>query len=510
MAKAVIPRMQGDDYQARFFWLQACRLFEEHSKVLRVGYELDRIRFFDDVAVFYGTPVPDERGGQVFADYFQIKFHVDQAGAFGWRALTEPDFVGAESLSLLQRLHSVQKEMAPNGEGCRFHVVAPWPVHPDDELARLVSNQGGELRLDVLAEGRTERSAMGRVRAGWREHLGLLSDAELVRVLRPLRIHAESGHLQSVQDRLDDRLRLVGLRPAEGQGRASTYDDLIRKVRATGQSEFTHEQLREICRREGLCSDTQGPIQRAVPIGVRSFLRWTEYMEDETKCLLCLVRYFDNRSIRAANLWQESVFPELAAFLTERMREPHLYHLHLDVHTSIAFAAGYCLHPKSGVNVVPIQKTYGGRVPWKPYCTERGSHLDTWSIDEIERNPDGTDVAVAISATHNIIDDVEIFVNTRLSEVSRIISLRMCPEPSSTAVQDGPHAMSLAQAAASAVKKRSARERTGRLHIFAAAPNALVFFLGQLSHGLGSCVLYEYDFESNTPGAYHASLIFPA
>jgi hypothetical protein len=46
MANVVVPRMQGDDYQARFFWLQACRLFEDHAKVVRVGYELDIVKFF--------------------------------------------------------------------------------------------------------------------------------------------------------------------------------------------------------------------------------------------------------------------------------------------------------------------------------------------------------------------------------------------------------------------------------------------------------------------------------
>lgn len=509
MAKAVIPRMQGDDYQARFFWLQACRLFEDHSKVSHVGYELESVRFFDDVAIFYTAPIPDERGDAIRADYFQTKFHMNQAGAFTWHALMDPSFIGVQSLSLLQRLLLVQKELAPDGRGCRFHIVAPWQVHPDDELAELTSNQGGELRLEVMFDGTTARSAMGKIRTAWRQHLDLGDDEELRNVLRPLRIWSGAGHLQSVRDRLNDKLRLAGLLPIRDEAQSFVYDDLIRKIRATGQSEFTRDQLREICEREGLWCKSPKSIQQATQIGVRSFLRWAEHMEDETECMLCLVPYFDNRLIRDPRLWQENVLPELSSFLREKTREPRCYHLHLDVHTSIAFGAGYCLPPKSGVNVIPIQKTSAGSIPWQPCCVEQTKNSAMWSCQEIVCNPNGTDVAIAVSATHDVLKDVQIYLQQALPEASRIVSFVMNPKPSSTAIRDGTHALSLAQDLVAAIKQRSTAERMGRLHIFAAAPNALTFFLGQLSHGFGSCVLYEYDFEGNTPGAYRPSLTFP-
>ena len=59
MAKAVKARMAGDDYQARWFWLQACRLFYKDTYVERVGYELDEFKAFDDVVVKYKKPISD-------------------------------------------------------------------------------------------------------------------------------------------------------------------------------------------------------------------------------------------------------------------------------------------------------------------------------------------------------------------------------------------------------------------------------------------------------------------
>jgi hypothetical protein len=75
-------------------------------------------------------------------------------------------------------------------------------------------------------------------------------------------------------------------------------------------------------------------------------------------------------------------------------------------------------------------------------------------------------------------------------------------------VGDGAHAFALAQQLAALFKQRTREERDGALHLFAASPNAFMFFLGQLAHGFGTSVLYEYDFESNALGAYQPSITF--
>ena len=54
MAQAIVARNQGDEYQARWFWMNVCRLFEDRTKVFRVTYEQHNIKSFDDIAVSYG------------------------------------------------------------------------------------------------------------------------------------------------------------------------------------------------------------------------------------------------------------------------------------------------------------------------------------------------------------------------------------------------------------------------------------------------------------------------
>ena len=90
MAHSVGARTQGDDYQARVFWLNACRLLLPEQRVTRVVYEHSETRFFDDVVVFYDSDAAGERGEYSRADHYQVKFHVDHSGCFTYQSLTDP------------------------------------------------------------------------------------------------------------------------------------------------------------------------------------------------------------------------------------------------------------------------------------------------------------------------------------------------------------------------------------------------------------------------------------
>lgn len=509
MAKAVIPRMQGDDYQARFFWLQACRLFQPYTKVCHVSYELDRIKSFDDVVVKYSEPLCLERGDLVEADYFQVKFHISQAGAFTCAAFIDPKFINAKSVSLLQRLHAAQKAFAPNGTGCRLIIVSPWIVHPDDPLSKLVSNNGGEFHLDRLFDQTGDRSEMGRVRKMWREHLSVVDD-ELKTVLRPLRIYKNAPTLVGISEDLNRQLDALGFLPVEAGQAVHPYDDLIKKLLAQGSNEFTSDSLMAVTERERLRRrDLAPPEKHLIPIGIRSFMRWAEHMEDETADMLCLVRYFDGRNVRDYRLWSDTIFRDVEKFISKHSVSGKPSLLMLDTHASIAFASGYSLGSKSGADITLVQRTRSAKEVWRTQTTTNGRNYAGWSVAEVDCHSQGHDIAVSISVTHDVDGDVRDYVERSLPNVRRIISCGVAPRPGPGSLVDGNHALMLAEDLASLVKHRSRDERAATLHIFAAAPNAFMFFLGQLAKGFGQCTMYEYDFDSNQLGAYQASISFP-
>jgi hypothetical protein len=298
---AVVARQFGDDYQARIFWLEACRLFSRYSKVARVAYEFKAIKAFDDVAVVYSSPIPDERGGRVAADFYQAKFHVDLKGSLTWEALIDPEAIGATSVSLLERLHDAVTDTA--GTGARFNLISAWPIHPDDDLAELVSRRNGELRLEKLFDETTDRSAKGKIRKAWRERLRLKTDDELKQIVTPLRIHAPYRTLDDLRKELNFRLEFAGLKPVDDGHVGHLYDDLIRKLHGNGTHDFDRDALRTCCAGEGLWLGRETEVSDRIPIGIRSFLRFAEHLEDQTAHLLCLLQYFDVRHIRDAASW---------------------------------------------------------------------------------------------------------------------------------------------------------------------------------------------------------------
>ena len=244
-------------------------------------------------------------------------------------------------------------------------------------------------------------------------------------------------------------------------------------------------------------------------IGIRSFLRRAEHMEDETVEMLDLIPHFDGRYIRDPVLWRGVIFPQVRGFLAKYEATTRPYHLLLDAHSSIAFAAGYCLEVKSGANIMPVQKFQNRKQVWDSRQSADSCTYSGWFNKDYTTGSAGNEVAVAISVTHNVLDDVRVYVARNLPRVGRIIECYPEPEPSNTAIKDAGHAYWLAQKLAASFKLRPAQERSATLHIFAAAPNAFLFFLGQMARSFGVCVCYEFDFDTSKPGAYQPSLTFP-
>lgn len=505
MTEAIAARTRGDDYQARVFWLHASRLFQAHSAVEEVAFDDPELRYFDDVSLYYNRPIPDERGETIFADHYQVKFHVDGAGCLNWESFMDPKFVGARNLSLLERVRDFRRAYLSPKVPFRLYFVSPWDVDSSDPLSKLVSNQGGEIRFNVLFDGSSDRTVMGQVRSSWREHLDL-DDGGLRETLTPLRIVPRFFDLKTLSELVNIRLANVGLMPVGDHSQANVYDDLIKKMHQAGRIRFTRDQLRQICEQEGLWEGTPRLDPRVETYGIRSFMRWAEHMEDETNRLLCLVRYFDNREIRMPELWNEQVLPEIRRFL-EEMKPGRSHCLLLDAHTSICFAAGYFLPQKSGIDVSVAQRTQGKRIVWTPKPIESADAQAVWSMRQEMLSSSGAEVAVAVSVTHEVFSDVAEYVKSSLPQVGRILEFSVLPGPGQSSVRNVDHALSLAQSLSSSLKvQRTPSERREPMHLFVAAPAGFTFFLGQLGRSFGPTIMYEYAFETNAPGAYRPGI----
>ena len=208
MAEAVVARWHGDNYQARIFWENAFNLLLPHSCVVEVTFEADGPKAFDDVVVKYDPPVARSGPDRVSAEYHQVKWHVQTGGRFGYEDFTDPDFIGAKSFSLLERLQQA-RQTAPTS--AHFTFLTTYRIKDGDPLAELISGHDRTILIERLCDGTTDRSRMGKVRRRWREHLKLGSDEELRAVVRGMRVLDGHRSLEELRAEINFKAQVVGL-----------------------------------------------------------------------------------------------------------------------------------------------------------------------------------------------------------------------------------------------------------------------------------------------------------
>jgi hypothetical protein len=252
-------------------------------------------------------------------------------------------------------------------------------------------------------------------------------------------------------------------------------------------------------------------------LGIRSFndtgdaLIFGQEMEREGAQVLDLSEYFEGangRYIKDPALWQSPVFSKLRGFLAGPANERRPLHLNFAAHATLAFAAGYCLDAKSGLDITIRQRgmkagdwhAASGTVPEGTLFEDQ---------PDLPRDLNARDVAVAVGITRPVTEDVEIYLNREGVAVRRILPVTFGEGAGQARVRDGLHALALAEDLAAKIRRRTLHEHEGVLHLFISAPNALLFFLGQLARDFGPVQLYEFEFGAGKRGAYLPSLRLP-
>lgn len=242
---------------------------------------------------------------------------------------------------------------------------------------------------------------------------------------------------------------------------------------------------------------------KRISIGIKSFNCKTEYLKEEN--CLNLIDKFDGRNIKNKNDWNEDIYTSLKEFLNKKTSTKYTYQIFLDTHISIAFATGRILHSKSGINIFPMQKTaINGVMLWDVKPGLKESYYN-WTTTYEQLQSEYCDVALILNVTHNIQQDVMTFIKNNNLPINRIINCSLSKNNATNfSIKNGTHASLLANSIYDILPK----EQRDRLHIFASAPNAFMFFLGQISLGFGKCILYEYDFERQNSCSYSPSMHF--
>lgn len=505
MANATTARWHGDDYQARVFWDNALNLLDDDSCVIQVTFEANKPKSFDDVVVRYDPPVPCSGPKLINAEYYQVKWHVDTSGRFGYEDFICPKFINARSTSLLQRLKNA-REQVPEPGAAQFIFLTTDKVKDGDPLAKLISNVDRTLILERLFDNKTDKSRMGRVRCLWRNHLRLSNDDELKYVLDGFRIFENHHTLDHLRKQINTKAKAMGIKGMSASNIDFRYDGLARQLKMRKQNTLTRETLAQLLRNEGLFTGNAMKIDTTLPVAIRSFLSLaTDVYNAKPENTLLLTDQFKQRYLRDDQDWQRDIRPRIESFLHDVAgKSPHL-RLILDAHASIAYLSGTVLHVKSAVKVHLVQK---GRVGTEVWRVDDDTKKDAMQFS-LTKNKlgSGNDIVVAISVAQPVEAQVRQYVAEHIPSPEQLLTFTFSGGPGHQTIAGGEHAAALAEQVINETRQVKQKNIDAMVHIFAAVPNSLMFYLGQHHQSIAPCIIYEYDFDRRGNKTYHPSFI---
>jgi len=483
MAKSIIARRQGDEYQARVFWLYALQLLT-NDYVESVIFESDQVSFMDDLVVKYNPQIVEPLTGEkIDCRYFQCKYHVVYNGAFTYKNLIDPKFINSKE-SILQRMFKAYQFLAKENKKILLHVYSNWNWHPDDDLSEYLHE---ELIRDKFFEA-SSKSKIGKIRKNIQNHLGV-SESDLQRFLKNVRFTL-GNNLTDLSRELSSHLRLAGLKQIDLNSSQFIYDDLAWKYFQQGRNTFDRQSFEQMVIEEGLIDRSS---MEGDEISIRSFAQFARRPKNVQTAQLDITKFFNGRTILDTSFWNTSIPQALKEFLLgdniHQLKQP--INLFFDCHLSIAFMAGQLINPKYGIRIVPIQKSsINGFEIWK-----QAKKMDTqlWNVEQNGLIKE--QVVVCISVTNPVKKHVLPYLSENgLNEFARIEL-----EPKSgigpQSVADGDYAWQLGYDLRQVLRKILPTD-CHTVHLFMSLPVALAYILGDNLRSIAPNIqLYEHDFE---------------
>ncbi len=505
MTRAVAAPQKGYSYQALFFWLCALPL-KTNDYVKSVTLDCPEVHVVDDVVVVYGEGGILDRatGSRIETDYYQLKYHVSQNGAFSSASLLDPKFSNTVE-SMLKRLYKTYMGFLEHSDKFRLNVVSNWGWDHRDALSGYVQEGqlSGNFEGDFLSKGK--RSALGEVREKFVAELGVPAE-EVANFLAYVRFDLGDS-IEKLTRRLDPELRLAGLKPPDSQTSSLIYDDLAWKLFQQGKHHFDSEKLDEVIRTEKLRQPV--PAENS-EISICSTPQRARRPRELQAAHLDMTDTFEGRFPRSTNSWNNDIPRKIKEFLfSEKVTElPTPLHLFFDCHLSIAFLAGNLADPKFGMRIVPAQKpTDMGYEFWRrPAGSPSG---DLW--DCVPHGSVGEEAIVGVSVANRIDQHLNDYLDSDAG-LKPLPRLLFAPKAGvgRTSVRSGAEAWQLGESLGIYLRD-TLPTRCRRIHLFFSVPVAMAFILGDsLRNVVPKIQLYEHDFEGGTiEHRYYPSVSLP-
>lgn len=489
------PIIRGFDYQARVFWKYVNSMLLSGSKIDSICYEFryKGIRAFDDVVVIYNEEKEYRGKKYIKRDLIQVKYHCANDKVITAEALFIPKFVNGIKYSFIDNVLRAYKNHTKEFMESRFILFTTAPIKETDILAQLIDTENESFNLEKLF---TQNRAMETFRKKMIAQLKKYEIAEekLCDILGQVCICA-GKRVSDLEDELRRGFVNNGLNANEDY--LDRYISIVQGWAKDRKTKFikSDDILRRCREKELLMSDCA-----VETIVVRSLGSDAHKSEESTATYLNLMTYFNGRELGTKWTW-EDLYKVVTVFVKDNMSTQKNYYLDMPAHYSVVFMLGRVLNQAEGFSCMPAV-----RAAVDSDFEDLGKEKDEQEFkigDEI-LDKSASDVALAISITHNISSNVKEYITENRLKIRRMIMCEM-PNCSENAAKSGSHIKNLSDQLGEAIDQRSIKEKEGIMHIFVSAPKEIMFWLGKKSRTYGRIQLYEY----NNVSIYAPSVAFP-
>lgn len=490
MANQVAARLKGDDYQHLYSWYLALDLLRPGSHVSRVIIENEKAWSADDVTLEHTT----ESGLPDF--FYQIKQHSKHSRSHSTTQFTEQD--GQES-SQLQKLFRTWRKLKAqaNGRPIEIHFISTWTWDSDDKLKNCLSAENNAFTDEFYRA--TSRSDIGKLRQQWVDHLGLTPDeiSEFFEFASTLRLWPGFANWEWMKRLVKERMGYLGLKADETALLVAV--GIVRTWIKTRTQSITSDVLHEAFAK----NDLYIPPDEEPSVHVYLTTIKEQRFDINPDFLIDWRRHFlgkpTQRGHSLADLsdWNQTLLPELEALeatinsgtACRLVRARGLARL------SAWFAFGFTF---SEVNRYTIEVDQQGE-HWRTDATPSPDFSLVPAVAAAGEviDGEGTTVAVGISVTGSLADDVRHHLEHRREKVASLLLIQPNRELGHNCLRGAGDAVALAISVKSVMRDFAKDWRATRLLLYYFGPLAGACFIG---HRLNAVCREVQIMENQQPG----------
>lgn len=458
-------RISGDIYQHLITWQHALQILRSSSNTTRVEFEVEAGNVDDLV-------VQRDDGPNV---YRQIKFVMSQKEPLTHEWFTTPP--KGSKRTPLERFHESFRSLARNGTFPEMALYTNRMRAAEDALLDRLDGRTNRLVPRLREAG--AKSAAGRIRADWANLLSI-SEEQLYELLEHLEIRAGRDSLDELRDLCAitmEAVRLRGDRAAVQLGAAE-----IARLISDGCRSLDAEAMAEIVHSLGLAASEprvtlviQALKHYAGAEMATASVDWVDgFIGDEP---------MERRQLRNPEDWNGRLKLELKEAVAALRSDSYRTVLIVgDYRLSTGLVAGTELSDVAKFRVVV--PTRGGE------STSEGERQPVDLVSAVTDIDQGDDLAVGLSVSGDLSDDVIGYIRDARLPVSKFISLTPSTGTGNQALKSDAHARGWALATLNELRSVTRRHQN-TLHLFLYTPLVGAVLLGNVWNRMPPTQLYD-------------------